>query len=132
VVADAVIDASGRRVELPSAAPLVARLRARGIRVVTKPVVASDRVVTRAAEYERLARTGAAAVDMESAAVVAACSRHLPGVPIAVVRVVVDTPLAPMLRPHTVTGGITALRTLRRLGPVLADVPFTLPRGAVT
>jgi 4-hydroxy-3-methylbut-2-enyl diphosphate reductase len=55
-----------------------------------------------------LAATGALAVDMESAYLAASS----PGRAIAVLRVIVDTPRAPLLRPGTVARGIRALRIL--------------------
>jgi hypothetical protein len=50
--------------------------------------------------------------------------------PFAALRVIVDTPAVPLIRPATIRGGITAYRTLRRLGPILArwaattDLPY--------
>jgi hypothetical protein len=53
---------------------------------------------------------------MESGPVAAARA----GLPFAVVRVVVDTPSRPLLRPATIAHGLAARRVLTRLGPVLA------------
>lgn len=116
VVASEVRDGSGARgaLAVPTAKPLAAALRALGLRVHVGPVVSTDRVVdghTRIA----LATTGALAVDMESADLAAAAA----GGPFAVVRVVVDAPGAPLLRPGTPARGLTALRTLRRAAPAL-------------
>nr|MDQ2728401.1 zinc-binding dehydrogenase [Actinomycetota bacterium] len=62
------------------------------------------------------ADTGALAVDLESAILAAL---PWPG-PFAVVRAVVDRPEAELLSHTTVTGGIAALRSLRRAAPVIA------------
>jgi 4-hydroxy-3-methylbut-2-enyl diphosphate reductase len=115
VVATEVRGEHGRTV-LRAAAPLVAQLRALGLRVHVGPTVSSDHIVT-GVERERLAATGALAVDMESAAVVHALRER--EVPIAVVRVIVDTAHAPLRRAATVPAGVRALRTLRRIGPSL-------------
>ena len=74
---------------LRAAAPLVAALRPQGLRVHIGPMVSIDHIVNSGAERERLARTGALAVDMESSAIVRAL--HSSDVPVAVVRVIVDT-----------------------------------------
>jgi 4-hydroxy-3-methylbut-2-en-1-yl diphosphate reductase len=115
VVASEVRGAHGRTV-LRAAAPLVAELRAMGMRVHAGPMVSATHIVS-GREREQLAATGALAVDMESAAVVDALrDRHLP---IAVVRVIVDTAHAPLHRIATVPAGALALRTLHRIGPSL-------------
>src|SRR5204862_125250 len=67
-------------------------------------------------EREELRRAGAIAVDMESAWLAAAAGAR----PLAVVRVVVDTPGRELRRPlATARGGLRALRTLRRAVPAL-------------
>lgn len=97
------------------AAPLVAALRAEGLRVVYGPVASADHVV-RGGERERLAREGVCAVDMESAWLA-------PGVgarPLGVVRAIVDTPGRELTRPlRTASGGIRALVSLRRAAHAL-------------
>jgi 4-hydroxy-3-methylbut-2-en-1-yl diphosphate reductase len=121
VVASEVRDERGRIV-LRAAAPLAAELRRMGLRVRTGPIHSSDHIISGAAR-ERLAATGALAVDMESAAIVR--SLHERGIPIAVVRVIVDTVHSPLHRIATVPAGARALRVLRRTGPALrrwADV----------
>ncbi|MDT4937397.1 MAG: 4-hydroxy-3-methylbut-2-en-yl diphosphate reductase [Pseudonocardiales bacterium] len=119
VVATEVRDESGRTA-LRGAAPLVAELRRRGMRVRTGPVVSTDHIVTSRAERDRLLAAGAIAVDMESAAIVRAV-RALPGspVPVAVVRVIVDTAYTPIARLRTLPAGAKALGTLRQVGPAL-------------
>ncbi|MGH8862975.1 MAG: 4-hydroxy-3-methylbut-2-enyl diphosphate reductase [Jatrophihabitantaceae bacterium] len=115
LVATEVRDEHGRIV-LRGAAPLAAELRRMGMRVRTGPMVSCDHVVGSAAARERLAATGALAVDMESAAVVRAAG----GVPTAVVRVIVDTAYSSLARPATVRAGLRALRNLRATAPALA------------
>jgi 4-hydroxy-3-methylbut-2-enyl diphosphate reductase len=128
VVASEVRDANGP-VPLPAAAPLVAELRRRGLRVRTGPVVTIDHIATDRAERERLAGTGAIAVDMESAPI-ARAARALPGhVPVAVVRVVVDTVDTPIARLRTLPAGAKALANLRRVGtPLRAWAGLAGPR----
>ncbi|GAB2464139.1 4-hydroxy-3-methylbut-2-enyl diphosphate reductase [Jatrophihabitans fulvus] len=115
VVVASEVRGPGGRTLLRAAAPLVAELRRLGLRVRFGPVLTSATLVDDPDERDRLAATGALAVDMESEPLV----RGLRGVPAAVVRVVVDTAASPLLRPATVTNGARALRTLRRLGPAL-------------
>ena len=115
VVASEVRDDIGRTV-LRAAAPLVAALRQQGLRVHIGPMVSTDHIVT-GPERERLARTGALAVDMESSAVVRALPTR--DLPVAVVRVIVDTAYTPLGRLRTVGAGAKALRVLRRIGPSL-------------
>lgn len=112
VVASEVRDSTGRIV-IRAAAPLVAELRSRGMRVHLGPIVSTDHIVNGSARAG-LAATGAIAVDMESAAIVRSLSER--GTPVAVVRVIVDTVHAPLNRLSTVTSGARALLTLRRLG----------------
>jgi 4-hydroxy-3-methylbut-2-enyl diphosphate reductase len=117
VVASEVRDERGRIV-LRAASPLVAELRRMGLRVHTGPMVSTDRIVS-GAEREKLARTGALAVDMESAAVVRTMGCEPGRPPVAVVRVIVDTAHMPVARLSTVASGARALLTLRRLAPAL-------------
>jgi 4-hydroxy-3-methylbut-2-enyl diphosphate reductase len=107
------------RVALRGAAPLVAELRRLGLRVRSGPIVSTDHIVTSWHEREKLAASGAIAVDMESASLVRA-AQALPGQrPIAVVRVVADTAYTPIARLRTVPAGAKALSTLRQVGRAL-------------
>jgi 4-hydroxy-3-methylbut-2-en-1-yl diphosphate reductase len=115
LVASEVRDERGRIV-LRGAAPLAAELRRLGLRVRTGPMVSTAKLVGGHRERERLAATGALAVDMESAAVVRATT----GTPTAVVRVIVDTAFTPVARLATIPAGVRALRVLREIGPALA------------
>jgi 4-hydroxy-3-methylbut-2-enyl diphosphate reductase len=119
VVATEVRDAMGRTV-LRAAAPLVAELRRQGMRVRSGPIVSTDHIVNSTSERERLAATGAIAVDMESAAIVRALAERPGQIPVAVVRVVVDTAYTPVARLRTLPAGAKALLTLRRTGPALS------------
>lgn len=118
VVATEVRGESGRTV-LRGGAPLVAALRQMGLRVRTGPLLTQDALAGSADERERLAAAGALAVDMESAPLASEFVRR--NVPVAVVRVIVDTATSPLMSPATVTNGARALLTLRRLAPVLGD-----------
>ena len=101
-------------VVLPSPALLVAALRRSGARVHVGPL-ASSATMVRGAARRALAASGVLGVDMESA--------WLTGVdwdrPVAVVRAVVDTPGRELASASTVSGGLAALRALRRAAPVL-------------
>jgi 4-hydroxy-3-methylbut-2-enyl diphosphate reductase len=97
------------------AAPLLADLLRRCGRVVhVGPVVTAGRLVTGPAR-DRLAATGALAVDTESAVLLAG----LAGRPVACVRVVADVAGRPLLRPSTLPRVLAAVRVLAALGPAL-------------
>jgi len=101
-----------------SSGPVAAALRALGIEPHVGPIVTTERLRLPKAERARLVASGALAVDMESAWI----ARAVGGRPFAVVRTIVDTPDRPLWRPvATVSGGIRALRALRRAGPALAS-----------
>ncbi|WP_308188517.1 4-hydroxy-3-methylbut-2-enyl diphosphate reductase [Nocardia spumae] len=112
VVADVI---RGPDTELSSAAAplLYGELRRLGLPARLGPVLSTERVVDGRARAE-LARTGAVAVDTESA-FLAADAPHGRAV---VIRAVVDTPGAPLLRPGTAWRGVRALRALRAAAPV--------------
>src|SRR4051812_22472079 len=94
---------------------LALSLRGNGFTVHHGSIAFSDHVV-RSSERSQLAvSTGALAVDMESAGVLALAGDR----PHAVVRAIVDTPSRPLLGPATLGGGIAALRRLTAIGPVL-------------
>jgi 4-hydroxy-3-methylbut-2-enyl diphosphate reductase len=111
----------------PSATVLAGALRRAGLRVHVGPIVTTDRVV-RGPRRDALAATGALAVDMESADLVA----PWPLRPLAVVRAIVDTPDAPLMHPATLYRGVRALGSLRRAAVVVADwAAATSARGVV-
>lgn len=112
VVASEVRDPDGIVRPCPTAALLVGRLRGLGLTVHCGPVISWPRLV-HGAQRQRLAATGALAVDMESAWLASG-----PG-PFAVVRAISDTAAAPLISPAVMTRGLTALRSLRRTVPGL-------------
>jgi 4-hydroxy-3-methylbut-2-enyl diphosphate reductase len=122
VVATEVRDADGS-VPLPSARLLASLIADAGFVVRTGPVYTAPGIVDGPGRDE-LAGTGALAVDTESALLI----RHARSLfdtgrgaapALAVVRVVVDTKAKPLRRASTIANGFSALRTLRRLAPVL-------------
>ncbi|MEY9859709.1 hypothetical protein ABH935_005342 [Catenulispora sp. GAS73] len=82
--------------------------------VVTGPIATVDHVA-RSEDLTRLAGQGVTTVDMESFPLVATAR----GRPFTVVRVVVDTPDHPLVRPSTLRAGLTARKRLRAIGAVL-------------
>jgi 4-hydroxy-3-methylbut-2-enyl diphosphate reductase len=95
-------------VPLPGADLLAAELRRAGLNARAGRLVTVQKLV-RSAERERLAAEGYLAADMESAALVAAVKG-----PVAVIRAVSDAGFGPGM----VSGGIAALRSLRKAAPV--------------
>ncbi|MFF0770223.1 hypothetical protein ACFYUK_15155 [Nonomuraea wenchangensis] len=98
----------------PWAALLAEELARAGLPARTGPLLTVDHLV-RGAERRRLAGQGVRAVDMESGPLARAAMDR----PLAAVRVIVDAPGAPLLRPATLARGLAARRTLATLGPVL-------------
>jgi hypothetical protein len=94
---------------------LAAALRGLGLPVRVGALHSADHVV-RGRERSRLHRAGFGAVDMETAA---ALEQVPDGLPVAAVRVVVDTPERELLRPGTLPAGLRAFRTLRAAVPAL-------------
>ncbi|HTX84843.1 MAG TPA: 4-hydroxy-3-methylbut-2-enyl diphosphate reductase [Streptosporangiaceae bacterium] len=114
VVASQVTDGT-TTVECGSAALLAGELRRAGLRVQMGPIATVDRLL-RSGQHSELAATGAIAVDMESAPLLAGAA----GIPAVVIRAISDTPGRPVVSPSIVTGGIAALRSLRQAAPALA------------
>ncbi|MDT7617636.1 MAG: 4-hydroxy-3-methylbut-2-en-yl diphosphate reductase [Pseudonocardiales bacterium] len=124
VVADEVRREGRKAVPVPTARPLAAALRRLGLRVHVGPIISSP-VVVDGAGRTALAATGALAVDTESAWLADAAA----GGPFAVVRAVVDSPDAPLVRPGTPVRGLAARHSLRRAAPALLDwIAATGPR----
>jgi 4-hydroxy-3-methylbut-2-en-1-yl diphosphate reductase len=100
-----------------SSGPLAAALERIGARRVhVGPIASLDHIVRRD-ERQALADAGVIAVDMESSWLAAAALDR----PLAVLRVVVDTPDRPLSRiGATVTGGLAGYRALRSAAPALA------------
>jgi 4-hydroxy-3-methylbut-2-enyl diphosphate reductase len=116
VVASEVADAAGAVTRRCPSAPLLAgELRRAGLRVHVGPLATVDKLVETSA-YAELAGAGVIAVDMESAPLLAGAGDR----PAVVVRAISDTPAHPLVSPHTVSGGIAALKSLRLAAPVLA------------
>jgi 4-hydroxy-3-methylbut-2-enyl diphosphate reductase len=116
VVADRVMSEDGTTVAtLPAAGMLAAELVEHGLPAVAGGVVSTPRLVRGSDARAALARTGAVAVDTETAYILAA---GWP-VPTAVIRVIVDTPERELMSVSTMGGGITALRNLRAAAGVL-------------
>jgi 4-hydroxy-3-methylbut-2-en-1-yl diphosphate reductase len=115
VVASEVRDGT-RAVRCPSAPLLAGELRRAGLATRTGPIVTVDHLL-REGEHAQLAASGAIAVDMESAPLLAGAA----GSPAVVLRAISDTPDHPLASPHIVAGGLAALRSLRAAAPVLAQ-----------
>ena len=100
---------------LPGAALLAAELRRAGLNARAGRLVTVGKLV-RPAERVGLAADGYLAADMESAALVAtlASKAAVGTAPVAVIRAVSDAGFGPGI----VSGGIAALRSLRRAAPV--------------
>ncbi|MFE0457904.1 1-hydroxy-2-methyl-2-butenyl 4-diphosphate reductase [Kitasatospora sp. NPDC058965] len=115
IVAERVQSVSGCSTATRSPDVLASALRGLGLQVRVGALHTADHVV-RGPERRTLHRAGFEAVDMETAAAL----EQLPeSVPVAAVRVVVDTPERELLRPGTLGGGLRAFRTLRATVPAL-------------
>ncbi|MER7670328.1 1-hydroxy-2-methyl-2-butenyl 4-diphosphate reductase [Kitasatospora sp. NPDC096128] len=120
VAADGVRDAEGHLYPVGSGPELARALKEHGLTAHTGVHHTADHVV-RGIERRALHLQGALAVDMEAAAVLAALREVRPALPVAVLRVVVDTPDHELLRPGTLPAGVRAWRTLRATVPALVD-----------
>jgi 4-hydroxy-3-methylbut-2-en-1-yl diphosphate reductase len=100
-------------VVLPGAALLAAELRRAGLNARAGRLVTVGKLV-KSAERVKLAADGYLAADMESAALVTALASTAAGHPVAVIRAVSDAGFGPGM----VSGGMAALRSLRRAAPV--------------
>jgi 4-hydroxy-3-methylbut-2-en-1-yl diphosphate reductase len=117
VVATELLGGPDGAIPVPSAPLLASALRRLGLTVHCGPILTVPGVLHgAAARREAAARTGAIAVDTESA-YLAGSAAH----PVAAVRSIVDTPGAPLLRPGTIHRGLGALRSLRRAAPAIRD-----------
>jgi 4-hydroxy-3-methylbut-2-en-1-yl diphosphate reductase len=113
VVADRILLDPDGEIPLPEAGELARVLRIAGLTVHVGAIGGADALVTGAARTAWAGR-GALAVDMESG-VLARTGRLA-----AVVRAIVDTPAHPLVSLGTLPRGTRALRTLRRVAPVLS------------
>jgi 4-hydroxy-3-methylbut-2-en-1-yl diphosphate reductase len=107
-------DGGGPVIGCPSAPLLAGELRRAGLAARAGPVVTTARLA-HGPGRARLAEGGVLLADMETAPLMTAAD----GRPVAVLRAVSDGPGRPLLHPATVPGGLAALRSLRRAGPVL-------------
>jgi nucleoside phosphorylase len=114
VVADQIRDGD-RSIPCAGSDLLAAVLIDAGLRVRVGSIASSERIVHGAARRELAASSRAIAVDMESAPL----AGQLAGRPIAVVRVIVDTPARRLLRPSMLTDGLRGYRTLREIARLL-------------
>ncbi|HET7015234.1 MAG TPA: 4-hydroxy-3-methylbut-2-enyl diphosphate reductase [Streptosporangiaceae bacterium] len=105
----------GQAVCCPSAPLLAGELRRAGLTVRLGPMATVSKLADSSAHAD-LAAAGIIAVDMESAQLLGGAG----GRPAVVVRAISDTPAHPLVSPHTVTGGLAALRSLRLAAPALA------------
>ena len=104
-------------VSCPDPAILAGVLRRGGMRVRVGPIASSQRLVVRD-RRRALQRSGALAVDMESAWLAAATD----GRPLITLRVVLDTHRRELHRPlRTVAGAAIAYRTLRRASALVEN-----------
>jgi 4-hydroxy-3-methylbut-2-en-1-yl diphosphate reductase len=115
VVATTVTGEAGASFSCLSAPLLTGELRRAGLTVHAGPLATVGKLAA-ASTHAELAAAGVIAVDMESAPLLAGAG----GRPAVVVRAISDTPAHPLISPHTVTGGLAALRSLRLAAPVLA------------
>ncbi|MGI8491455.1 MAG: hypothetical protein ACR2KC_01180 [Acidimicrobiales bacterium] len=124
VVADAVLDESGVCLLRPEGADAVASgLRQVGLTVHVGPIISTPKLTTGRKARARLGGSGALAVDMESAFLLA----HDWQVPVVVVRAISDTPEADWYSTAVLRNGPKALRALRAAGPVLQAWADALP-----
>ncbi|GAA2660074.1 1-hydroxy-2-methyl-2-butenyl 4-diphosphate reductase [Streptomyces vastus] len=120
VVAEETLDARGRTPCVSTDLLVKELVRAvPGRTVHTGMLTGADHVV-RGQERSELLRTGAIAVDMESAATLHSAVRA-GARPVAAVRVVVDAPEHELVRIGTVRGGISAFRVLRAVLPAFVE-----------
>jgi len=108
VVATEVTDGTSV-VELPGADLLAAELRRAGLRARAGKM-ATVPFLVKPSQRSKLAAEGYLAADMETAALLSAAD----GRPVAVIRAVSDSGLGPGM----ITGGIAALRSLRKAAPI--------------
>jgi 4-hydroxy-3-methylbut-2-enyl diphosphate reductase len=115
VCATELVGEDGTETAVPGSALLAAALRRRGLTVHVGPLFSATRILGPA--ERRTLRDGILGVDMESAWLAPAAA----GRPFAVVRVVVDEAGRRLVDPRLAIAGPRALRSLRRVGPALAE-----------
>ena len=105
-------------ITLPGASLLAAWLAEAGLPVRCGAMVSTDRLMT-GPQRQTLAADGALAVDMESAWLIAGIQQGDPQRPVAVVRVVLDTPRHELRSQHTLRNLPLARRRLTSVIPTL-------------
>ena len=116
VLASELRDPSGNAMSCADPTILAGVLRRGGMRVHVAPIASSEKLV-RGERRRELQRTGAVAVDMESAWLAGGWGgwARVRGRPLITLRVVLDTGERELHRPlRTITGAATAYRALRR------------------
>jgi 4-hydroxy-3-methylbut-2-en-1-yl diphosphate reductase len=117
VVASEVTDGE-TTVTLPGAELLAAELRRAGLTARAGRLITVQKLV-KSSERLQLAAEGYLAADMETAALLDIVRNTGNGRPVAVIRAVSDGGLdSGTLRPGIISGGIAALRSLRRAAPI--------------
>jgi 4-hydroxy-3-methylbut-2-en-1-yl diphosphate reductase len=106
------------RVSCPEPHRVLAMLADTGLKVRSGKIVCVSKIAIGERRAQLLAG-GALAVDMESVWLAAGASQR----PLAVVRVVLDSPSHELLRPGAAVGAVRAARVLRRVAAVLHDWP---------
>ena len=114
-------------IAVPSAPLLVAALRRAGLTVHSGPILSVPKVLDGTDARAQALRTGAIAVDTESAVLAAAAATG--GRPVVVVRAVSDTPAQPLRSIRIVRNGLSALRSLRAAAPVVRNL--SVPAGTL-
>jgi 4-hydroxy-3-methylbut-2-en-1-yl diphosphate reductase len=102
-------------VPVPAAPMLASALRRSGLTVHCGPILTVPKVIDGPRARVEAARTGAIAVDTESATIAAGAAG------VAVIRSIVDTPDAPLRTLGIVPRGFAALRALRRCVPAIRE-----------
>ena len=132
VISTTITGPDGSTLDCPPATEMAAALAARlpHRTVHTGPVVDAGRILDGPVRAE-FAANGAFAVDAESARLAAAAAAA--GLPVLAVRALSDTPRHPLRSYRIVRNGLTALRSLRAAGGLLADWAGSAdPAGAPT
>ncbi|MEV6104839.1 1-hydroxy-2-methyl-2-butenyl 4-diphosphate reductase [Streptomyces sp. NPDC051940] len=121
------VEVDGERIPCDATQTLAEAIGLLGLTAHRGTLAGSDHVV-RPRERDGLRATGAAAVDMESAATLSEALRAGPR-PVAAVRVVVDAPGHELINVKTLRGGLRAYRVLSTLLPAFLEWHRTsLPR----
>lgn len=116
IVVSAEIRQGDRVTHCPQSTVLVGRLLNAGCRAQSGPVMSAEHIVLNS-ERAQLAKTGAIAVDMESAAI----AEVFPFAPVIALRAIVDVPGHRWASVRTLSAVTAALRALHRAAPFVGD-----------